>query len=122
MLRQTQVVLWRLGALLALALGLIGIAVPVLPTVPFVIVAAWAAGRGWPTLERRLLTHPTHGPHIRAWRERGVVPRRAKVLATLAMTGSAVLLQFVTLAPWLRFGAPALMLVVAIWLWQRPER
>lgn len=121
MLRQTQIVLWRLGAVLALALGVVGIAVPVLPTVPFVILAAWAAGRGWPALEQRLLAHPTHGLHIRAWRERGVVSRRAKIFATLAMTASTAILQFTVTSPWLRFGAPAVMLIVAIWLWRRPE-
>jgi uncharacterized protein len=121
MLQPTQILLWRLGAILALALGVAGVALPVLPTVPFLIVAAWAAGKGWPKLERWMLDHPSFGPHIRRWRERGAVPRRAKVLATVMMLASAIGLQFTELAPWLKIGAPALMAAVAVWLWRRPE-
>ncbi|HPU51492.1 MAG TPA: DUF454 family protein, partial [Burkholderiaceae bacterium] len=47
--------LWRLLALLCVVLGLIGVILPGLPTVPFLLVAAWAGGRGWPRLEAWLL-------------------------------------------------------------------
>ena len=122
MLRQTRILLWRIAALLALALGIIGIAVPVLPTVPFVILAAWAAGKGWPVLEQRLLAHAAYGPHIRAWRERGAVPRKAKIFATVAMTASAISLQWLSIPAWIRVAVPLVMLAVATWLWRRPDR
>jgi hypothetical protein len=121
MLQPTRILLWRTGAVLALVIGVAGIALPVLPTVPFLILAAWAAGRGWPALERWMLEHPRYGPHIRRWRERGAVPRRAKLLATVMMLGSAIMLQFTDLAIWLRVGVPAVMAAVAVWLWLRPE-
>ncbi|HEY6643364.1 YbaN family protein [Povalibacter sp.] len=121
MFRSTQILLWRLAALLALGLGIVGIALPVLPTVPFLILAAWAGGKGWPALEQRLLAHSTYGPHIRIWRERGVVPRNAKMAATLAMTISAIGLQFAPVPMWLRIAVPIMMLAVALWLWRRPE-
>jgi uncharacterized protein len=89
MLQSSQVLLWRVGAVLALALGIAGVVLPILPTVPFLIVAAWAAGKGWPALERWMLNHAVYGPHIRRWRERGAVPRRAKVIATAMMLASA---------------------------------
>lgn len=118
---RSSVILWRSGALAALLLGLIGIAVPVLPTTPFLIVAAWAAGKGWPALEERLLAHEKFGPHIRRWRERGAVPRRAKMIASAMMLGSAIALQFTLTPLWLRIGAPLAMFAVATWLWRRPE-
>ena len=116
-------ILWRVGALAAFALGVIGIVIPVLPTVPFLILSAWAASKGWPAFERRLLEHRIYGPHIRGWRERGVVPRAAKIWATLTMFGSAVLLQLqlLGLPTWLRVGTPLVMAVIALWLWRRPE-
>jgi hypothetical protein len=121
LLRQTQNILWRLAALAAFAIGIVGIAIPVLPTVPFLIVAAWAASKGWPSFEQWLLEHRLYGPHIRSWRERGVVPRAAKIWATLTMFGSAVLLQLLGMPNWLRIGAPVAMAIVALWLWRRPE-
>ena len=121
MLRQTQNLLWRAAALAAFAIGVVGIAIPVLPTVPFLILAAWAASKGWPEFERRLLEHHLYGPHIRSWRQRRAVPRAAKIWATLTMFGSAVLLQLLAVPTWLRLGVPLMMAVVAVWLWLRPE-
>ncbi|KQY79411.1 YbaN family protein [Pelomonas sp. Root1444] len=113
--------LWRALAVLSLVLAVIGAVLPVMPTVPFLLVAAWAAGKGWPRLETWLLNHAHFGPHIRAWRERGAVPRRAKWIATVMMCGSALMMQFTPLPLFIRIGVPAVMAAVAIWLWRRPE-
>ena len=121
MLRHTQVLLWRITAILAVTLGVIGIALPILPTVPFLILAAFAGGKGWPALERWLLEHRIYGPHIRTWRERGAIPRNAKILATLMMLISAIGLQFTSVPLAVRAGVPAVMAIVAIWLWTRPH-
>jgi uncharacterized protein len=121
MLRQSRIFLWRVAAVITFLLGAAGIVLPVVPTVPFWIVSAWAAGKGWPALETWLLNHATYGPSIRKWREHGIVPRRAKWVATTTMAISAIVLQFGSLSLWLKAGAPALMVGVAIWLWSRPE-
>ncbi len=113
--------LWRALALLSVLLGLIGIVLPGLPTVPFLLLAAWAGGKGWPALETWLLNHPRHGPAIRRWRERGAVPRRAKWAATGMMTLSASLLALSAAPLAVKLGSPAVMAAVAIWLWRRPE-
>lgn len=113
--------LWRVLALLCLLLAVVGAFLPLLPTVPFVIVAAWAAGHGWPKLEAWLLRHAHLGPPLRRWRERGAVPRRAKRAAVLAMGASALLLALTPLALWLKWGAVTAIAVVAAWLWRRPE-
>ncbi|EGI76354.1 YbaN family protein [Hylemonella gracilis] len=114
-------ILWRLLAVICVALGIIGAFLPVMPTVVFLLVAAWAAGKGWPQLEVWLLTHPRHGASIRAWRERGAVPRRAKWAASLMMGLSSVALVASPLALWWRIGLPLGMGCIALWLWTRPE-
>lgn len=113
--------LWRALAVLSLVLAAIGAVLPVLPTVPFLILAAWAGGKGWPALEEWMLAHAQFGPHIRRWRAHGAVPRRAKWLATVMMTGSAVMLQFTPAPAAVRIGVPVVMAAVAVWLWLRPE-
>ncbi|MBW8845363.1 MAG: YbaN family protein [Burkholderiales bacterium] len=113
--------LWRALAVLCIVLAVIGVVLPVLPTVPFLLVAAWAAGNGWPALETWLLNHPRFGPGIRRWRESGAVPRRAKWLATVMMACSAVLLMLTPAPPAVRIAVTAVMAAVAIWLWRRPE-
>ncbi|MBI3346588.1 MAG: YbaN family protein [Burkholderiales bacterium] len=113
--------LWRSLALLSIALALAGVVLPVLPTVPFVLLAAWAAVKGWPALESWLLNHAHFGPAIRRWRDHGAVPRRAKWLASVMMTGSAVMLALTSLPLVAKIAVPAVMAAVAFWLWRRPE-
>lgn len=114
--------LWRVLALVLVFLGLLGAFLPVLPTVPFLLAAAWAAGRGWPALERWLLEHPRYGEYIRRWRQGGAVPRRAKWAATVMMMFSAVLLLATGAPVAVKIGVPIFMAAVAVWLWRRPEQ
>lgn len=117
-----QIICWRIGAIVALLIGLVGLVLPVLPTVPFVIVSAWAAGKGWPALEARLLAHPFYGPHIRRWRERGAITRRAKWLATVTMLGSVGLLQLTQAPQWAKAAVVAIVVIALLWIWSRPEQ
>lgn len=113
--------LWRALALLSVALGLVGVVVPGLPTVPFMLLAAWAGGKGWPALEQWLLQHPSYGPTIRRWRDHGAVPRRAKWMASAMMLASSTVLWLSPAPLAVKIAAPATMAAVAIWLWRRPE-
>ena len=108
-------------AILCLGLGVIGLFLPVLPTVPFLLVAAWAAARSSPRLLAWLEYHPHFGESLRDWRRGGVVRRRAKWTATVVMSASAVsLLMFVKIR-WAALLAIACMAAVLVWLWLRPE-
>lgn len=120
-IKQTQRLLWRLLALIFVGTGIVGIIVPGLPTVVFLLLAAWASSHGWPELEQRLLAHPEYGPVIRQWREEGKVPRRAKWLASAMMLFSATAMQFLPTPPMMRVLLPVFLLGVAVWLWRRPE-
>lgn len=118
-----RAVRWLLKALAvtSLALGIVGAFVPVMPTVPFVLLAAWAAARSSPRLSHWLETHPRMGPMILAWRRGGVVHRRAKWMATLMMAGGALTMSLLVRPWWIPAVAISVMALVALWLWQRPE-
>ena len=112
---------WWLLAWLSLGLGLLGVLLPGLPTVPFILLAAWAAMRGSPRLHAWLLAHRSFGPMIRNWEEHGAITRRSKVLAIGTMALCAVILLLFAPRPWIGWSATGIMAVVGTWLWLRPE-
>lgn len=76
---------WITVGLLALALGLVGAALPLLPTTPFVLVAVFAFARSSPRLHAWLVNHPRFGPAIGHWQREGAISRRAKWSAVAMM-------------------------------------
>lgn len=70
--------LYAAAGLCFVALGIVGAFLPVLPTTPFMILAAACFARSSPRLESRLLNHPRFGPALRDWRERRAISPRAK--------------------------------------------
>nr|WP_281377956.1 YbaN family protein [Chiayiivirga flava] len=112
---------YLLLAWLALALGMIGIVVPGLPTTPFVLLAAWAAARGSSRLHDWLRAHRVFGAMIRDWQAGGAVHRRAKRAATATMALCAALLFATAPGLWMAAAGSAVMLIVGVWLWRRPE-
>ena len=113
---------WRLLAAVFVALGLVGAVLPVMPTTVFLLLGAWAAGHGWPGLHDWLLGHPRYGPVIVQWRSHGIVPRRAKWLATGSILVSIVILCVGTDVACLKWSIPPLLGLLLIWLWRRPEK
>lgn len=113
-----QLYLW--AGLLALSVGTAGIVLPLLPTVPFMILAAFCFARSSPKLEARLLNHPKFGTHLVAWREKGAISRRGKWSATVAF-GVSIAIGFATLAsPWSLVPAGVAVLCLS-WIWLKPE-
>ncbi len=107
------------AGLLALLLAILGIALPLLPTVPFLLLAAWCFAKSSPRFEAWLLAHPRLGPPIIAWRTRRAVPLRAKQLAWGGMAISSLISACVLPLP---LGLlPALLCTgVGIFLWRLP--
>ena len=94
---------------------------PVFPTVPFLLIAAWAFSRSSERLREKLLNHPVYGPDIRRWHERGAIRRPAKYLALGTMLGSVVLAWLLGM-PTLALAIQATVLAcVAVYIVGRPE-
>lgn len=77
--------IWTAFGCVALVLGLIGVVLPVLPTTPFVLLAAFAFSKGSPRLRHWLVTHKTFGPIIADWEANGAIARPYKILACSLM-------------------------------------
>jgi uncharacterized protein len=108
------------AGIVSVALGAIGAFLPLLPTVPFLILAAFCFARSNPVWEQKLLNHPRYGATLRAWREKGVVSRHAKLAATGAFAVSAILGFAMLSVPWSLIPL-GVGLVCGTWLWLRPE-
>ncbi|MCV0428019.1 MAG: YbaN family protein [Roseibium sp.] len=72
---------WLVLGAMALLFGAIGAVLPVLPTTPFVIVAAFAFGKSSPHLRAVLENNSVFGPIIADWRENGAIAVRYKVIS-----------------------------------------
>lgn len=109
---------WLLAGGLSLLLGVIGIVLPLLPTTPFVLLAAFCFARGSERCEAWLLNHPRFGPMVRQWRATRAIPLRAKQLAWGMMTVSSLISAWLMpVLPWL----PAVCcLCVGVWMWRLP--
>ncbi len=76
---------WFAFGAAALGLGVIGIVVPLLPTTPFLLLAAFAFARSSERWHAWLIGHRVFGPMIQNWRTHGAISRRAKISALIAM-------------------------------------
>lgn len=114
-------VFWLFGAV-ALLLGIAGIFLPVLPTTPFVLLAAVCWARASPRFHRRLHRHPYFGPILKNWENNRAVPRRAKYLAWGMMTVSCLILFWRFPEKWwMGAAAAAVCLVSGIWMARLPD-
>lgn len=97
---------WRAAGLISLALGVVGIVVPLLPTTPFLLLAAYCFGRGSQRLLNWLLNHPRFGPPVRDWREHRSISRKAKLSSGVAMV--------LIVAASVLMGAPRTVIIVQV--------
>jgi uncharacterized membrane protein YbaN (DUF454 family) len=116
-----RIVYFSLGWVMV-ALGVIGLVMPLMPGAVFLIVAAWCFARSSPRFEAWLLNHPTFGKPLRDWRASGAISRSAKVTACTGMTiGFATFWYSVDPSPPLAAGVAAGFLACAAYVVSRPS-
>ena len=102
-------------------LGLAGVFLPLLPTTPFLLLAAGCFARSSPAFHDWLLTHRLLGPYIRDWKRDRSIPLTAKVTAVSMMAASLSWMAFASNAPAIAvWMAGALLSCVAAWIITRP--
>jgi uncharacterized membrane protein YbaN (DUF454 family) len=107
---------------LFVALGVVGAFLPILPTTPFLLLAVACFARSSPRLEAWLMNHPTFGPPLQNWREKGAISKRAKVSAVTLMAASYAIFWFGTSPPlWRAVLVAAVMIGPAIFMLTRPN-
>ena len=107
-------------AYLCAGLALAGVVLPGLPTVPFVLVAAWAASRGSHRLRHWLDEHRHLGPALRSWEREGAVPARAKRMAVLLLLLSWSLILWHSSSPAVPAAMALLFIAIGVFVVTRP--
>lgn len=113
-------VLWATAGCAAVGLGGLGAFLPLLPTVPFMLLAAYCFSKSSDRLHDWLVEHRIFGPGIRDWRENRAISVRGKQLATL----SICLVPVLSMALGFDKGIIALQAIVLAavlaFIWTRP--
>ena len=114
--------LYLLGGFIFILLGIIGILLPLIPTTPFLLLAAFCFSRSSKRLHQYLLNQPMFGHFIRDWEEHGVIPFKAKLFSTAMMlTMISYPLIFLPFDIGLKALAAATVVFALWYVWSRPS-
>lgn len=108
-------------ACLFLILAIIGIFLPGLPTVPFLLLAAWFSARSSQRLHQWLHRHPIFGKLLTDWETNKSISRKSKIIAVLMLMLSYALMLVRVDNTWILIGVALLFLAVAAFLISRRE-
>ena len=112
---------WLALALLFIGLGSVGVVLPLLPTTPFLLLAAMCASRSSPALHAWLYSHPRFGPLLRDWRDHRAIRPRAKITALVVIALSGTWMWISVEPLYARLAATAFMAVGVTFLVTRPN-
>lgn len=113
--------LWAGLGLLCVALAVIGVVLPLLPTVPFLLLATFFFARSSSTLHNWLISHRTFGPMIQDWQRSGAIRPGAKKAATLSVAAVFGLSVAFAVPPHVLIIQAVVLSGVMIFIWTRPN-
>lgn len=114
-------VFWLVLGVLCVALAIIGVVLPLLPTVPFLLLAAFCFARSSERLHNWLLSHQVFGPMIDDWNTSGAIRPAAKKAATLSVAAVFGLSLALGLASHILIIQAVTLGAVLIFIWSRPN-
>lgn len=113
-------IFWLLTGLASVAIGAIGVVLPLLPTTPFLLISAFAFARSSSRLDRWLREHRYFGPLIDNWHRDGSIDRRSKRVAILALVMTLVITWWFGASLWLLACQVVVLSAVAVFILTRP--
>ena len=113
--------LWAGLGLLCVALAMIGIALPLLPTVPFLLLAAFFFARSSDRLHNWLITHRVFGPMILDWQTSGAIRPSAKKAATVSIAAVFGFSILISVPSYVLVIQAVVLGAVLIFIWSRPS-
>jgi uncharacterized membrane protein YbaN (DUF454 family) len=114
-----RILLLSLGWL-AIVLGTLGIVLPLLPTTPFVLLAAWCFARSSPRFHHWLLWKSPFGRFIRHWQQHRAMPPGAKVRAMLLIVVTFFVSIYLVNLLWVRIMLGVMLCLLLLFMWRIP--
>ena len=114
-------IFWFLVGAASVILGVAGMVLPLLPTVPFLLLAAFSFARSSDRVHAWLLAHPRLGQPINDWRDRGAIRRRMKWYASASILAAFAMSLALGVKPWILAVQGVVLICVAVFIWTRPE-
>ena len=112
---------WAALGLICVGLAVVGIVLPLLPTVPFLLLAAFFFARSSSRLHYWLLSHRTFGPFIDDWNRSGAIHPRAKRLATISIAAVFCVSLTLQVPPFIIIVQAVTLGAVLTFIWTRPN-
>lgn len=113
--------MWLLGGLAAVVVGAVGVVLPLLPTTPFLLVAAFAFARSSKRLDGWLREHRTFGPLINNWQRDGSIDPRAKRMALIVIAATPLVTWLLEAPMWIIAVQIVVLSASAIFILTRPS-
>ena len=113
--------IWAALGLICVGVALVGVVLPLLPTVPFLLLAAFFFARSSSRLHNWLITHNTFGPMIVDWQTSGAIRPGAKKAATVSIAAVFGLSVLLSLPSHVLIIQAVVLGCVMIFIWTRPN-
>jgi uncharacterized protein len=114
-------IVWLAAGGLSMSLGVVGLVLPLLPTTPFVILAAWCFARSSPRLRAKLVNSRMFGPSLQDWQRERAIARRAKISASVLMSALILLSIAMGFSIWVVVLQLFAAAGVLLFIWSRPD-
>jgi uncharacterized membrane protein YbaN (DUF454 family) len=112
--------LLKIAGIFCVFLAFIGAFLPLLPTTPFLLVAAACFAKSSPRMHKMLIENKVFGPIIYHWQQSRSIPKRAKVMALSAILLAVLWSCYVLATVWLKVLVVALVVWPFVFLWRLP--
>jgi uncharacterized membrane protein YbaN (DUF454 family) len=113
-------VFWLLAGLMSIAIGAVGVVLPLLPTTPFLLIAAFAFARSSARLNSWLREHRSFGPLINNWHRDGSIDRKVQRIAIIVILMTPVITWLIGAPLWIIVCQIVVLSAAAVFILTRP--
>jgi uncharacterized membrane protein YbaN (DUF454 family) len=113
--------IWLLVGVVAVAIGAVGVILPLIPTTPFLLVAAFAFARSSERMNGWLREHQVFGPLINNWHRDGSIDEKAKRMAIIVIVATPVVTWLLDVPAWIVACQIVVLSAVAVFILTRPS-